>query len=228
MSVKTYLRKFGNLLATILLTAFAIGVGGFGVMKFFTIRTIEIQGAGLTAVVDQKKLPKNLLFFPSDHVRAELLAENPLLAGVAIQKKFPHTLVIIPISRIPIAHLLTSGRLVDVDREGIIVREATRDRALPTLQFDLGPVRIGEKISDPSLLTALAFIDRHIVPVDMITLLDSQSLRVQSGKTNIYITHIGNIQVIADTLQTLLTGFRIEGKLPATIDLRFPKPVVTF
>jgi len=230
MSARTYLRKFGKIIATTLLF-FIISVGVIvGVNKFFTIRTIEVEGAGVQVVVDQKKILKNLLFFPSDQVRTQLLSSNPLLENVEIHKKFPHTLVIVAFLRTPIGRLQSNDRLVDLDRDGVVVKEGMHDDALPLLVFDVTPIHIGDKMNDVRIVQSLAALGAFggFVKIDTITSLDSQSLQVKFGKTSIYITQNGNIQEIAATLQTLLAGFRIKGTLPTIIDLRFTKPVVSF
>ncbi len=230
LRTRTYLRKFGKVFATIFLTCIvSIGVI-FGVTKFFTIRTIEVEGAGVQVVVDQKKLAKNLLFFPSEQLRLQLLSANPLLGNVEIHKKFPHTLVIVAFLRTPIGRLQSNNRLVDLDKDGVVVKEGIHDDALPLLIFDVTPIHIGDKMSDVRIVQSLAALSafQSFVKIDTITSLDSQSLQVKFGKTSIYITQNENIQEIAATLQTLLAGFRIKGTLPTIIDLRFTKPVVSF
>ncbi len=230
MSARTYLRKFGKIIATTILF-FIISIGVIvGVNKFFTIRTIEVEGAGIQITVDQRKLVKNLLFFPNDQLRAQLLAANPLLQNIKIYKKFPHTLVIAAFLRTPISRLQANNRLVDLDKDGVVVKEGVNDDMLPLLIFDITSVHIGDKMSDIRIVQSLAALGAFggFMKIDTITSLDSESLQVKSSKTSIYITQNGNIQETAATLQTLLAGFRIKGTLPTIIDLRFTKPVVSF
>lgn len=230
MSVKIYLRKFGKRIATVVFTVGLISGVGFVSITFFTIQTIEVEGFGMQVIVDQKKLSKNLLFFPATQLRAELLSQNPLLGDIIIRKKFPHTLVIAAVPRTPIARLQTKGRRVDIDKEGIVLRESSPDHPLPILLFDIEPIRIGQHLSDTRVFSSIAILTSldRITPIDTITSLDNQSLQVKSGRLDIYITQQADMGAIATTLQTLLTGFRIKGALPALIDLRFSKPVVTF
>ena len=53
-----------------------------------------------------------------------------------------------------------------------------------------------------------------------------QSIRVEIQQLDIFFPQDGDIVEHIRTLQTLFTGFRIKGVLPAHIDLRFGKPVV--
>lgn len=215
---------------TALLALTLSAVVAVGVTKFFTIQTIEVQGSGIGLIVDQKKLPRNLLFFPTELVRSQLLSENSLLGDVEIKKRLPHTLVITAKPRVPIAELQTNSRSVDVDKEGIVVSESMPGTSLPLVSIDIFPLRIGQKIRSPQVTLAIAAIAAFgsFVPIDSITELDSTSLQVTSGTLHIYITQQPEITDLAATLQTLLNGFRIKGTLPTVIDLRFTKPVISF
>jgi cell division septal protein FtsQ len=62
----------------------------------FSLQTIEVVGTNVQVIIDEKKMSKNLFFFPSDRVRKEILTNNTLLSDVQFQKKYPHTLVIVP------------------------------------------------------------------------------------------------------------------------------------
>ncbi|KKU88687.1 MAG: hypothetical protein UY16_C0003G0029 [Candidatus Gottesmanbacteria bacterium GW2011_GWA2_47_9] len=64
--------------------------------------------------------------------------------------------------------------------------------------------------------------------ISSITARDGPSLVATIGETDILFTQDVEVETVATTLQTLLTGFRIKGSLPKTIDLRFDKPIVTF
>lgn len=229
MSVSVYIRKFGRPMVTLgLVIMVTLGVA-FGSTKLLTIQTIEVEGSGIQIAIDQRKIPKNLLFFPSDQIREALLSENPLLGEVIIKKKFPHTLVIMVYGRIPIARLQIQGRSVDLDSEGVVLGESVPGINLPILFFDASP-RIGEVIRDPQVLTSISIVTacKKITAIDSITALDGLSLWVKSGTLSIYIAQQSDINAKAATLQVLLTGFRIKGRLPTLIDLRFSKPVVTF
>ncbi len=234
LAIKICLRKFGKFIATFFLIIAASASLIWGITKFFTIRTIEVEGSGMQVVVDQKRLTKNLLFFPTEQLRTQLLSDNPLIGDVLIKKKFPHTLTVAAFPRVPVGLLKTSGRFLHVDKECIVIGEGIENSVLPLLVFDPpagGPVvRIGEKIRDERICQSIAVIIAFggMTKIDAVTTLDSQSLQVKSGKLYIYITQQVNASEVAATLQTLLGGFRIKGTLPAIIDLRFSKPIISF
>lgn len=230
MSARIVFRRFGKIVATAFIVMLISIVVAITVTKFFSIQVIEIQGTGVGVIVDQKNLSKNLIFFPTEQVQNQLMNENPLLVDVQIRKKLPHTLIIIPKLRTPIARLQTNARTVDIDKEGMVISDSMPGESLPTLVFDILPIRIGQKIRDPQVVSGLDAVTRMgaLLPIDSITELGSASLQIKSGSLRIYFTQHENLSDVSSTLQTLLSGFRIKGTLPAVIDLRFAKPVISF
>ena len=230
MSARIIFRKFGRIVSTVFITI-GVSVGiAFVVIKFFTIEVIEVQGSGLNIIVDQKKLSKNLLFFPTEQLRNQLLSENPLLLDVKIQKKLPHTLVIVAKLRTAIAHLQTNTRMVDIDEDGMIISDSMPNETLPILFFDVTPIRIGQKITKQQIQSALSSLVHlgSIVTIDSIKPLDEESIQLSSRGLHIYVAQQSNFGDVSSTLQTLLNGVRIKGTLPALIDLRFAKPVISY
>ena len=201
-----------------------------GVTRLFSIQVIEVIGSGVQVVVDEEKMSKTLLFFPSDRLRGEVLRDNPLLADVHFQKKYPHTLVIIPTLRSAFVRLQTNDRIVLLDRSGIVLMDGDQGKALPLLRFNLQALRVSEAIVDARVQLALSLLDglRTVFPVDAITEQDGAYVLVKTGKTDIFIPQDKELDDILATLQTLMTGFRIKGTLPEVVDLRFDKPVIKF
>lgn len=196
----------------------------------FVIQTIEISGGGVSVLVDEKKIPKNLLFFPSDKIRSEILRQNVLLVDVKFVKKFPNTLVIRPIVRMPVAVMVSSERAGIIDREGYVLEYGDQGRALPVFRFDSIHLIKGEKIANPKVQLGLQSLENfsYIGSITSITDQDGPSILIKSDKTDIYIAQDKDIKATSATLQTLLAGFRIKGKLPAVVDLRFDKPVIQY
>ncbi len=197
---------------------------------FFSLQTIEVIGANVQIVIDEKKMSKNLLFFPSDRVRKEIIADNTLLSDVRFQKKYPHTLVIVPVLRPAFARLRSVERVVLLDRDGVVLMDGDQGLALPIIQFNLTDIRVGETITEKRVQTALALLNglQKMFTILSISEFDGSSLLVKAGKTDIFIAQERDVGEILATLQTLITGFRIKGTLPAVVDLRFDKPVIKF
>ena len=202
----------------------------FLVTNIFAIREIQITGGNIKVEVDKKKLPKTLLFFPSDKIRKEMLQNNPVLADIRFEKKYPYTLIIIPTLRSTAAMLITASRQVCMDQNGTVLADCDRaEGAVPKIYAPLSVLRIGQQVSDTGVKVALLFLAgiQNTLPVETISIADDGVLTAHTEKLDILFTQDADTASIASTLQTLMTGFRIKGTLPAIIDLRFDKPVIT-
>jgi len=223
-------RKFGR----IFLSVFATCV--FGYLTFhigqwlFTIQTIEIVSNTVMLQIDEKRISRNLLFFPSENMRQEILADNPLLADIRFEKRFPHTLRVVPILRTPLARLISDGRTVLVSSEGIVLADGDSGMMLPTIILSLPFLRVGEDIEDARVTLALAAISTFPadIPIETMIYQEGSYFLARSPKLNIFIPQDRDISTTLATLQTLMAGFRIKGTLPAVVDLRFDKPIVKF
>lgn len=208
-----------------------LGWGLYSVSSWvFTIHSIEIVGENARVQIDETRISKNLLFFPSEALRQPVLADNPWLSDVRFEKRFPGTLRIIPTKRTPIAILESGGRVVLVSRDGMILSDGDSGARLPRMIIATGPFRVGETISDERVGLALSLIDQLAKNFEFtkITYENGGYLRASSGTLDIIIAQDRPSNETIATLQTLLAGFRIKGTLPAVVDLRFDKPIVTY
>ncbi|HCM82904.1 MAG: hypothetical protein UW22_C0006G0039 [Candidatus Gottesmanbacteria bacterium GW2011_GWB1_44_11c] len=195
----------------------------------FEVQRIEFLGEGMDIQLNGRMISGNMIFFPSQKIRQDLLREYPQLKDVSIRKQFPHTITIIPILRTPFAILATSKASYGVDAEGNVVGVGIHDTSLPELDIDVGTVRVGTAVTDQNVQSALQFLKQStlLLPVSAIsTSEDGLSLRAKSGQTEILFTQSQPVDSLMATLQTLITGVRIKGTMPKIIDLRFTKPVI--
>ncbi len=211
---------------------FCLVVGGAYLLltRVFVIREIRVLGGGVQVEVREERMPKTLLFFPSEKIRAQLLADNPILADIQFKKKYPGTLVIVPTMRTPFAILATDSRRVSVSEEGFVLGDADTATVLPVITATFEGIRVGQKISNPGVLTSLKIIRgmQEIMPMTTVTIMEEGLVRARAGKLDILFTQQSDAARLMSTLQTLVTGFRIKGTLPSVIDVRFDKPIVRF
>lgn len=202
----------------------------WGVNTAFTIRNVEVVGEGVRVSVDPEKMPRNLLFFPVERLKNELLRDYPLIAEMNITKKYPGTLVISATLRAPKALVGAENTLYAIDKEGVVLEEYPEKMHLPKILIDTLPGPSGKRVTDTRILAALSFLleTEGSIAVTQITSGEGDTLQATDGVMNILFPQKSDIPAIVRTLQTMLVGFRIKGKLPSTIDLRFDKPVVTF
>lgn len=202
----------------------------WGVNTVFTIRNVEVVGEGVRVSVDPEKMPRNLLFFPVAQVKNELLRGYPLIAEMNITKKYPGTLVISATLRAPKALVGAENTLYAIDKEGVVLEEYPEKMHLPKILIDVPPAPSGKRVTDTRIIAALSFLleTEGSIAITQITSGEGDTLQATDGVMNILFPQKSDIPAIVRTLQTMLVGFRIKGKLPSTIDLRFDKPVVTF
>ncbi len=196
--------------------------------RVFPLESIEVIGEGVDLLVDRTKLPGNILFVSSRKLRTELLSAYPLLLDVTIQKKFPHTLRLIPTKRTHVAVLSSSGRTVLLDKDGVVLGDAVGNERLPLLLYETTIVGPGHAETDRRVQKSLEFLV-HVsgfLPIERMTSGEGKTLRAFSQRSEILIAQDADIRRKAATLQTLVAGFRIKGTLPTIIDLRFDKPIV--
>jgi len=230
MNISVILRRYGKfgifILVCIVFTAFLYTL----VSHLSTIRRIELVGSNLKIELNEQKFPSNLLFFPEDKIKRELLREYPLLSDVDFDRIFPFTLKLTIYSRVPQAKLVSGKRAFYIDEEGVIIGNAIDNSQLPTIIIPDESIRIASRKTDELTTQSLRVVRLFspIIAVESITATQSSNIQVKTNVTSIYITQKSDVIKIVDTLQTLLTGFRIKGTMPRIIDLRFTKPVVTY
>lgn len=224
------LRKFLHTAPTILAILFVSALLSWAVNTVFTIRSIEVVGAGVGISVDPEKMPRNLLFFPVERVTNDLLRDYPTIATITMKKKYPGTLIIMATLRVPKAIVSTGNSTYAIDKEGVVLEEYPEKTLLPIIRIDVSPVSLGKRMADTRILAALSFLreTEGSIAITRITSGEGDTLQATDGVMNILFPQKSDIQAVARTLQTMLVGFRIKGALPASIDLRFDKPVVTF
>ncbi len=225
-----YQRKYGRVILSICIVL-VISVSVYAAcMELFTIETIEVVGGSATVKVDESKLPKNLLFFPSEAMKLEILRNNPILSTIEFQKKFPHTLVIRPVIRSASGILMSSGSAALIDKTGVVLMYGDQGLSLPEFYFDVPVLRVGEILNVKKLTVALSVFEEinALSRISLIKEIEGEGIFIQTEKTGIFITQDSRTDQTITTLQTLFEGFRIKGTLPRVVDLRFDKPVVQF
>ena len=199
------------------------------VVRVFTIKDVIVDAPLMSIELDKTKIGKNLLFLPTEKLRADLLNNYPLLADVRFEKRYPDTLVVHLVRRNVFAVLQSEGNVYALDEHGLVLGGVSDAQGYPTLEFRAGILAIGSTLRHPGVLSALTFLKElnGSPPVSKIFERDSLAIQAISGHTNIFLPQIGDMSAKADTLQTIIEGFRIKGTLPTVIDLRHEKPVIT-
>ncbi len=218
-----------RIVATVVGSLALVSAIAFAFVRVFSISRVEVDGQGMSIELDKAKLGENLLFVPTDRLRHDLLAAYPLLGAVRFEKQYPGTLIIHLIKRQPFALLVSRGATYALDASGVVLDNAVSTGAYPILEFDVGSLAIGSIVPDPRVKASLAFLQalHGVLPIARLGTRDTSSILAVMEHTNIFLPQTGDLRAKADTLQTIIEGFRIKGTLPTVIDLRFQKPIVT-
>lgn len=223
--LKRTLRFVGSVFLLVMLT---VGVATL-VVRAFTIDQILVDAPGMSIELDKEKFGKNLLFFPAESIRSELLSSYPLLLEVRFEKKIPSTLVVHLKRRQTFAYLVSSGNTYAIDDEGLVLGSVEAAPGFPTLTFSVGILSVGGSVTDPRVRSVLTFLKKLEFRHDIQTIFERDSATIQAimGNTNILLAQSSDLGVKAATLQVIRDGFRIKGTLPTVIDLRYEKPIIT-
>lgn len=219
-----------RIVALITVVLLVSAVVSWGVNDLFTIRNVEVSGEGIQIAVDPAKLPRNILFFPVDRVTEQILKEYPLVGSVIIKKTYPSTLVIVAVPRKPFAIVGIGRETYELDADGVVLLQYPSETNLPIIGIATRALQPGMKVSDPAVTAAIQFLREtaSFLVVSDIIVFETLSLQAHAYSMSIVFPQNARFPILARTLQTVIAGFRIKGKLPTTIDLRFDKPVVTF
>lgn len=223
-------RRFGRVLLLGVVVIALCALFSFGVNGLFTIENVEVHGDGIQIEIDKTKLSSNLLFFPSDQEIELLRKEYPLIKSVSIQKKFPHTLVITFTTRKPFAIVGIGSERYSLDEEGIVLRQYPDEINLPAIYIAVSGLVPGTKVTNPGIVNAVQLMHQMVDSMKILDIRvhDSTALLAQTEQMSILFSQHADIPKLIHTLQTMISGFRIKGKLPIIIDLRFDKPVITY
>jgi hypothetical protein len=222
-------RRFWRHVLNVIVALIIVGIIAWVANGIFVLKEIRVAGDPVLVSIDKERVGDNMLFLQTQKLEHDLLASYPLIQSVSFSKSFPSTLVVHVTLRKPYAQLVSQGHMYALDREGIVLADGTSLSGSPKLVFDAGILSIGSRVGDARVLGSLQLLTQlsDTVGIETIYEKDSATLQAVMGHTNIFFPQKGDFKVKADTLQTIVTGFRIKGTLPTVIDLRFDKPIIT-
>jgi len=196
--------------------------------NFFRIKKLVIitpkkEVRGLSDLSEE-----NFISLNEEILKQKLLKVNPLIREISVDKNFPDSLTIITEWRKPAARIFYKDKMLMLDAEGKPAESETgvdlpeiTGRSL-LLRPDEGDWRIVKAIN---YITSLA---KSEIRVKNISISDDDSLfilQLEDGE-NVKIPFQGELQVVAASLQVIISRFRIEGKFISAVDFRYDKPLV--
>jgi cell division protein FtsQ len=133
------------------------------VSPHFLVRSLEIRGAELlpderVRAVAAITAADNVIFLNTNEVQRRLM-QLPHVYACSVRRRFPDTIIIEIEERVPVATLLLNNHLLELDNEGMVLREldpaAEHTGPFITDVSGLGYVEVGQQLEHPALLKAL-------------------------------------------------------------------------
>lgn len=173
---------------------------------------------------------KNLIFLNEERLIQELNKQNPNLKKIIIQKKYPNTLLIFTVERIPIAQIKKNTLKINVDSDGVYLFEAGNVQNLPEIDADNIPLFENKK-ADWRISKSLELIENlyknNINPRKIaVNNKDNQYSVYLNDGSEVIVPYETDNSAVAASLQIIISRFRIEGKFISKIDFRSDKPIV--
>lgn len=229
------------LYVAVLTILLSLGLALFLRSSVFAIQKVMVQGLKLIPESEILKLAsgvqgQNLLLF--DHeVLTHKISLHPLVQSVQFQRKLPQTLVIQVTERTPVALIVVSNGVLEVDAQGVFLRRLESwpkaDHPVITginLADTVGP---GQSLGNPSLTAALHLLGQaspellaqmgelHVNPVQQMTLYLNSGVEVRLGQANDWKDKLNALlQLVSDK------GYKSFQQGVRYIDFTAAKPVI--
>lgn len=209
----------------------------------FQVRTIEfefeesVNGIGIPdeALVRQRiseeVLAKSTIFLNPEEVEEKIKSTFLTVEAIEIVKKLPSSLLIKVSVRVPLARVRGQAGELLVDAEGLLFREASGED-LPiidlgeTFSGSLGEVIGGDEVG--AYLDALENLAEKGLAIATISLKPGMiELEIKDGPAVLFSVEKPIAEQV-EILAQILKRYKIAGRVPRGVDLRFTRPVVRF
>lgn len=223
------MKKYGVLFTILIGITLLVGII-YLVVSQFRIKNVYIVSSVENIYGLEIFHESNLLFLDKNKVTKLLLEKNMFIEDVEIKYRYPISVYLFVKSRVPIAKIAHSSTFIFIDKNGIVFSDQKSSLSSPIVEIDSMNVTSGFP-TDWRLATVAQYID-YLARVNLKTqkiIINNDSkifhVIVQYNE-EIFIPFSSDVSLIATSLQTIVTRFRIEGKLIRKIDFRFDKPIV--
>ena len=229
------------LYVTILIILLALGVTLFLRSSYFAIEQVKFEGLQQIPENELGRLTteavgQNLILVEQDRLKQKV-SLHPLVESVELKRKLPKTLIVRVTERTPVALVVVSRGVVEVDGKGMFLRrrEGWPDKSYPiingvSIPDTAGP---GQELKLPGLQAALFLLGQapqelipmigevYVNPIQQMTLYLTSGVEVRLGKA-------GDWTVKLKALYDLLNdeGYKSFQNGVRYIDFTAAKPVI--
>ncbi len=182
--------------------------------------------------ISEEVLGRSIIFLNTSAVEAEIKREFLTIEAIKIAKKLPDQLFINVSVRIPLGRVKAGeGKQILVDSSGLLFREASGEK-LPLIDLgesfsgSLGEVVGGQEVQ--AYIETLRIIEEKGLETTSISLERGMiRLKLKTGLV-VLLSVEKSVGEQIDLLIKIIKRYRIKGRVPARVDLRFVRPVVKF
>jgi cell division septal protein FtsQ len=226
--------KYRHVFFKIIPIAFAVFFlfAGIILWNIFKIKKVKIQSQKFNIKGINIINNLNYILIDENKLRTTLLAQNREVEDLKISKEFPDNLVITPLFRLPEA-VINYNKDVSylIDKDAIIISKNDKELGLPVIKAEGIDIFSSPK-PDWRIVKAVNYIkkleDKSIPAKSVIIEKDTDMYKIDLiGGEKAIIPQINNAALVSDSLQIIVSRFRIEGKFAGLIDFTSDKPVVT-
>lgn len=201
----------------------------FLISKIEVVTDYEIKKDGQIYKILKKAKQENIWRLDVRKVSEMIKSQDIKIKEVEIKKEFLNKITIKIIQRKPLLQIFFEQKYFLIDQEGILFSVNDQNQNLPFLEMNLEKTAVGVKIKEEKALTILSILEEleKTETIGKVLISEKKAEILFRDNLLIFLPQENLLSKIA-SLQELLNRFRIEGKRPVSIDLRFEKPVVVF
>lgn len=229
------------LYVAVLTILLSLGLALFLRSSVFAVQQVMVKGLKLIPESEILKLANGVqgqnVFLFDHEALSHKISLHPLVQSVQFQRKLPQTLIIQVTERTPVALIVVSNGVLEVDAQGVFLRRLESwpkaDHPVITginLADTVGP---GQNLGNPSLTAALRLMGQaspellaqigelHVNPVQQMTLYLNSGVEVRLGQANDWKDKLNALlQLISDK------GYKSFQQGVRYIDFTAAKPVI--
>jgi cell division septal protein FtsQ len=226
------------LLIIIVLSAIA-GVFYFFSSQYFAIQLISCEKNNFscdqeTEFFDDIK-GQNIFTVDTAKLKNKIKDRLMYVKNLEVKKQYPNKITIKINERQPQAALSQNNSLwYYVDESGFVFSQSYEAQDLPKINYKNYNLNLflGQQISNDTVLKTIeiaSLLKNNFVPFKEIKLNSQSEIIVElDSELQAFMSSNREVQIQVESLQFILRLSKIEGRLPASIDLRYAKPVVKY
>lgn len=204
----------------------------FSVSKIVVTTDYDINANPKVTAILRDIKGKNILLVNDKNLIGQIKAMDIKIKEVEIKREIPNKITVQIESRQALAAIPVNGKYYLMDREGLFFSEQLGASGMAIINLGLQNIHLGSRIDERRkfILLIIDSLKGEERVADLYEREEDLEVHLSNGTTVFFSAEKteGETQTALNALQTIISRFRIEGKRPNKIDLRFEKPVVSF